>query len=66
MGALTVIAAGIGFWFLIEGLIVAFAPETVRRLTRLISEMPERELALAGLAAATLGGALVTLAVRLA
>ena len=65
MSALCVLAAGVGLWFLVEGLIVALAPDTVRRLTRLISEMPARELALAGLAAATLGALLLTFAVRM-
>lgn len=63
---LSILAAGVGLWLLIEGLIVTLAPDTVRRLTRMISEMPVRELALAGLGAAALGAVILWFAVRAA
>lgn len=60
---LSILAAGVGLWLLVEGLIITLAPETVKRLTRMISEMPVRELALAGLGAAALGAVILWLAV---
>ncbi len=66
MSPLLMLLAGLGVWLLIEGLLVTLAPETVRRLTRLISETPPRELALAGLGAAAIGALLLWLAVTAA
>jgi uncharacterized protein YjeT (DUF2065 family) len=60
---LSILAAGVGLWLLAEGLIITLAPETVKRLTRMISDMPVRELALAGLGAAALGAVVLWLAV---
>lgn len=60
---LSILAAGVGLWLLVEGLIITLAPETVKRLTRMISDMPVRELALAGLGAAALGAVILWLAV---
>lgn len=60
---LSILAAGVGLWLLAEGLIITLAPETVKRLTRMISDMPVRELALAGLGAAALGAVILWLAV---
>lgn len=66
MSGWTLLLAGAGLWLLVEGALVALAPGTVRRITRLISETPPRELMLAGLGAATLGALLLTIAVTTA
>jgi len=62
----TILLAGAGLWFLVEGALVALAPDTVRRITRLISDTPPRELIFAGLGAAALGALLLTIAVTTA
>lgn len=66
MGAATLILAGIGIWLLVEGALCALAPDFVRRITYQVSQLPVRELALAGLVAAAIGAALVIVAVRTA
>ncbi|MGA1343087.1 MAG: DUF2065 family protein [Hyphomonas sp.] len=62
----TILLAGIGVWFLIEGALCALAPDMVRRLGRRLSELPQGYLVTGGLIAATMGAVLVTLAVRTA
>ncbi|MFN7179398.1 DUF2065 family protein [Hyphomonas sp.] len=66
MSGWTILLAGAGLWLLVEGALVALAPDTVRRITRLISETPPRELILFGLGAAALGALLLTIAVNAA
>lgn len=66
MSGWTILLAGAGLWLLVEGALVALAPDTVRRLTRLVSETPPRELILAGLGAAAIGAVLLTIAVTAA
>lgn len=66
MSLLTVLLAGFGVWLLVEGAIVALAPDAVRRIGRALSEIPPRQLALAGLGAAALGALLLSVAVRAA
>lgn len=66
MSGWTILLAGAGLWFLVEGALVALAPDTVRRITRLISDTPPRELIFAGLDAAALGALLLTIAVTTA
>ncbi len=66
MSGWTILLAGAGLWLLVEGALVALAPDTVRRITRLISETPPRELILSGLGAAALGALLLTIAVNAA
>lgn len=60
-----ILLAGIGMWFLLEGAIYAVAPDFMRRLAVLVSQMSTRELTMAGLAAGAIGAALLWLAVHL-
>jgi hypothetical protein len=66
LGAFTLLLAGIGVWFLIEGALCALAPDLVRSLGQRLSDLPQGYLVAGGLIAATLGAVLVTLAVRTA
>jgi uncharacterized protein YjeT (DUF2065 family) len=66
MSLLTILLAGIGLWLLVEGALVALAPEVMRRIAARLAATPASDLVWAGLGAALLGGALVTLAVRTA
>ncbi|HPF23896.1 MAG: DUF2065 domain-containing protein [Hyphomonas sp.] len=60
-----ILLAGIGMWFLIEGAAYAVAPDFMRRLAVLLSQMGTRELTMAGLVGAAIGAALLWLAVHL-
>lgn len=66
MGTLTILLAGIGVWFLIEGALCALAPDFMRSLGQRLTELPPNYLVIGGLIAATLGAVLVTIAVRTA
>lgn len=66
MAAGTLILAGLGIWLLTEGLLGALAPDVVKRLSRLLSELPAGQIAVGGLGAAAIGACLLFLAVRLA
>lgn len=66
MGTLTILMAGVGVWFLIEGAMCALAPDLMRSLGQRLTELPQGYLVAAGLIAATLGAVLVTIAVRTA
>ncbi len=66
MSQLTILLAGVGVWFLIEGAMCALAPDLMRSLGQRLTELPQGYLVTAGLIAATLGAVLVTLAVRTA
>lgn len=66
MSQLTILLAGVGVWFLIEGAMCALAPDLMRSLGQRLTELTQRYLVTAGLIAATLGAVLVTLAVRTA
>lgn len=61
-----ILLAGAGLWLLVEGAIVALAPDAVRRIARLLTDIPPRQLALAGLGSAALGALLLSIAVRAA
>lgn len=50
---------GIAFFLIIEGLVYALAPSFLVAMARLLPEMPESQLRLAGLAAVTAGVGLV-------
>lgn len=66
MDAFTLLLAGIGVWFLIEGALCALAPDLVRRLGQRLSELPPGYLVTGGLIAAAMGAVLITFAVRTA
>ncbi len=66
MGVWTVLLAGFGVWLLIEGALCALAPDYMRRLGQLLSNIPPRDLALGGLVVAAVGASLLILAVRTA
>lgn len=66
MGVWTVLLAGFGVWLLIEGALCALAPDYMRRLGQLLSNIPLRDLALGGLVVAAVGASLLILAVRTA
>ena len=60
-----ILLAGIGMWFLLEGAAYAVAPDFMRRMAVLVTQMSTRELTMAGLAGAAIGIALLWLAVHL-
>ena len=66
MSAITLALAGYGVWLLVEGALCAIAPEYMRRIGQLLSNMPARDLAIGGLVVAALGVGRVMLAVRTA
>lgn len=66
MGVWTVLLAGFGVWLLIEDALCALAPDYMRRLGQLLSNIPPRDLALGGLVVAAVGASLLILAVRTA
>ena len=66
MGTLTILMAGVGVWFLIEGAMCALAPDLMRSLGQRLTELPQGYLVAGGLIAAALGAVLVTIAVRTA
>lgn len=57
--------AGVGVWLLVEGSLCALAPDLVRRLGRLLGEMPSRDLALGGLIVSGTGLCLLLVAVSM-
>jgi len=60
-----ILLAGVGMWFLLEGAAYAVAPDFMRRLAVLVSQMGTRELTMAGLIGTALGVILIWLAVHL-
>ena len=60
-----VLLAGLGLWFLLEGAAYAVAPDFMRRMMVLLTQMSTRELTLAGLAAMAVGSVLLWLAAQL-
>lgn len=60
-----ILLAGVGMWFLLEGAAYAVAPDFMRRLAVMLSQMNTRELTIAGLIGAAIGGALLWLAVHI-
>ncbi len=66
MSLLTVLLAGFGVWLLIEGALCALAPDFMREMASRIQALAPRDLIVAGLAVASVGAVLVTLAVRTA
>lgn len=60
-----ILLAGVGMWFLLEGAAYAVAPDFMRRLAVLITQMSTRELTMAGLGGGAVGIVLIWLAVHL-
>lgn len=58
------ILVGIGLWLFFEGVIYAVAPEFMRRMAALLTRMPGREIALAGVGSAAIGAILLVVAVQ--
>lgn len=50
-----IVLAGLGLWFLIEGLVYAAAPDMMRRFGALLANMPEAAIRQAGLLSVGLG-----------
>jgi uncharacterized protein YjeT (DUF2065 family) len=66
MDIATVLLAGAGVWFLVEGAIYALAPGVIRKLAQSVIAMPPRDLVIGGAITAALGLLFITLAVRAA
>ncbi|HAE26525.1 MULTISPECIES: DUF2065 domain-containing protein [Hyphomonas] len=60
-----ILLAGVGMWFLLEGAAYAVAPDFMRRLAVLVTQMSTRELTMAGLVGGAVGIVLIWLAVHL-
>ena len=61
---LTIILAGIGVWFLIEGAIYTGAPAAMKRFGAWLAEMPETTVRQSGMWSMAIGALLVYVMVR--
>ena len=61
---LTIILAGIGLWFLLEGAIYAGAPEAMKRFGAWLAEMPEATIRQSGFLSMAIGGLLLYVMIR--
>lgn len=61
---LTIILAGIGLWFLIEGAIYAIAPDAMKRFGAFLTQLPDATIRQSGLWSMAIGGILLYLMVR--
>ena len=52
---------GIAFFLIIEGLVYALAPSVLKRMARMLPQIPESQLRTSGLVAVALGVAMVWL-----
>lgn len=66
MSAITLALAGFGVWLLVEGALCAIAPDYMRRIGQLLSQLAPRDIALGGLIVAAVGVGLLMLAARTA
>lgn len=55
------IAFGVGFWMIMDGLVFGMLPETLRRLSAMMSQADEDDLRQAGLISAVIGIVIVYL-----
>lgn len=60
----TIILAGVGLWFLLEGVMYAAAPDAMKRFGQLLSELPEHAIRQAGILSMLFGGLLLYAVVR--
>jgi len=60
----TIIVAGIGLWFLIEGLLYAVFPDAMKQFGAWLSELPESSIRQSGIFSAVLGLVLLYAMVR--
>lgn len=61
---LTIVLAGIGLWFFIEGALYAGAPDAMKRFGTWLSELPEATIRQSGLWSMAIGGLLLYVMVR--
>lgn len=61
---LTIILAGIGLWFLLEGAIYAGAPAAMKRFGAWLAEMPESTVRQSGMWSMAIGALLLYVMVR--
>lgn len=61
---LTIIVAGIGVWFLLEGAIYAAAPDAMKRFGAWLTDLPEGTIRQSGLWSMAIGGILLYVMVR--
>lgn len=61
---LTVLLAGLGLWFLLEGLMYAVAPDAMKRFGVWLAAMPEASIRQSGLLSMAMGGVLLYVMVR--
>ena len=62
----TILFAGVGLWFLLEGLFYAAAPDAMKRFGAWLAEMPEEAVRSAGLWSMAFGALLLYCMVRFA
>lgn len=55
----TILFAGLGLWFLLEGAMYAASPEAMKRFGAWIAEMPEQSIRQSGLWSMAFGGLLL-------
>ena len=61
---LTIILAGIGLWFLLEGAIYTTAPDAMKRFGAWLAEMPAGTIRQSGMWSMAIGGLLLYVMVR--
>jgi len=61
----TLILAGFGMWFLVEGVIYALAPDAMRRFLAWAAQLPAPDLRQAGVWTAVLGALMLYVGARL-
>ena len=61
---LTIILAGIGIWFLVEGAIYAGAPDAMKRFGAWLSQMPESTVRQSGMWSMAIGALLLYVMLR--
>lgn len=59
-----IILAGLGLWFLLEGVMYAAAPDAMKRFGEFLSDLPEQAIRQAGILSMLFGGLLLYAVVR--